>query len=76
MDPTDTDSQHSGTRLFRGRMIRLLSRHPPPPFPLSELDRRKINNLLTGEGGGVGQEPNHMTVRKPGSLEIIQYRTL
>jgi hypothetical protein len=43
---------------------------PPPPLspsPVSNLDLRhtgrlrKRNNLLTGEGEGVGEEPNHTT---------------
>ncbi len=47
----------------------------PTPSSLSKLDRRRTGrpskrvNLLTGEGGeGVGEEPNHMTARKPCSL--------
>jgi hypothetical protein len=29
--------------------------------------------LLTGEGEGVGEEPSHTTLRKPGPLKIIKY---
>ncbi len=38
---------------------------PPPP--------RVAGRLLTGEGEGVGDEPNHTTARKPGTLYIVQY---
>jgi hypothetical protein len=34
---------------------------------------RKRNNLLTGEKGGKGKEPNHRTARKPGTLQYIKY---
>jgi hypothetical protein len=27
----------------------------------------------TGGGGGMGEKPNHTTVRKPGPLQIIQH---
>jgi hypothetical protein len=39
---------------------------------------RKRDNLLTGEGKGVGvmEEPNHTTASKPGPLQIIQYSLL
>jgi hypothetical protein len=51
--------------------------HPPPPHPVSKINRRhtgrliKRDNLLTGEG--VGEEPNHTTARKPGPLYNITY---
>jgi hypothetical protein len=51
---------------------------PPPPPPSIKLDwqlagkPRKRDNLLTGEGDGVGQEPNYMTARKAAPLQIIQ----
>ncbi len=50
---------------------------PPPspmPFPVCNLDRRhtgrlrKRCNLPTGEGEGVGEEPNPTGARKPGPL--------
>ncbi len=63
-------------------MIWLLA-HPLPFSHVSKLDLRhtgrlkKRDNLLTGEGReGVGEEPNHTTTRKPGSLYLIQYRLL
>jgi hypothetical protein len=34
---------------------------------------RERDNLLTGEGEGVGVEPNHTTTRKPGPLNSILY---
>ncbi len=47
---------------------------------LRKLDRRhtgrlrKRDKLLTGEGrGGLGEEPNNKTTRKPGPLWITQY---
>jgi hypothetical protein len=52
---------------------------PPSPSPGSKLDRRhtgrlrKRDNLQTGEGEGMGEEPNHATAKKPGPLYIIQY---
>jgi hypothetical protein len=45
-----------------------------PTSPLSPVQRLSLrvccqSNLLTGEGEEeVGEEPNHMTVRKPGTL--------
>jgi hypothetical protein len=47
---------------------------PLPPYSDSKLDRRhkgrlrKRDNMLTGEGEGVGEEPNHTTARKPSPL--------
>jgi hypothetical protein len=47
---------------------------PPPPSHIRKLDRRHIgrlrkrDELLTGEGEEVGEEPNHTTARKPGPL--------
>ncbi len=56
---------------------------PPPPqvplSPVSKLDRRytvrlrKRNNLLTREGEGVGEEPNHTTARKPDQLPVSKW---
>ncbi len=49
--------------------LELLELAPPPPSPVSKLDRRntgrlrKKDKLLTGEGG-VGEEPNHHTRRE------------
>jgi hypothetical protein len=48
--------------------------------PVNKLDRRhtgrlrKRDSLLTGGGGnkGVGEEPNHPTMRKPGPLFMIE----
>ncbi len=59
-------------RLSCGHIIRLLA-HPFPPlyrqqvahllsFPVCRLSS---SSIVTG---GVGEEPNHTTVRKPGSL--------
>jgi hypothetical protein len=31
------------------------------------------SSLLTEEGEGMGEEPNHITAREPGSQYIIQY---
>jgi hypothetical protein len=36
---------------------------PPPPPTVSKIDRRRL--LLTGEGKGVGEEPNHTTSIRP-----------
>ncbi len=53
-------------RLSRSRMIWLLA-HPLPPSSISKLNRRHTgrtsqrDNLLTGGGEGVGEEPNHTT---------------
>jgi hypothetical protein len=50
---------------------------PSPPPPLSPVGKhnqqrtrrlRKRDNLLMGEGEGVGEEPNHTAARKPGPL--------
>ncbi len=56
-------------------MIWLAPRPPlSPPTPVNELDRRhtgslrkreKRDNWLVGQGGGVGEEPNHNRTRKP-----------
>ncbi len=51
----------------------------PPPISVRNLVRRNTerlrnwDNLLTGEVGRGGEEPNHTTLRKPGPLKIIQY---
>ncbi len=52
----------------------------PSPSPACKLSLflnlrvcRRAGRLLTGEGGGVGDEPNHTTARKHGPLYIIQY---
>jgi hypothetical protein len=42
---------------------------PPPPH----LPSKKSDNLLTGEGGGLGEEPDHTSPKKPGPLKFIQY---
>jgi hypothetical protein len=69
-------------RLSCGRLIGLLAHPltPPPPPHLSKLTLFLSlpvchrSSLLMGEGGGGrGEEPNHMTARKPGLLEIIEY---
>jgi hypothetical protein len=50
---------------------------PPPPVSMLPLflcfpvGRR--SSLLTGKGGGVGLDPNHMTARKPGPLKIVHH---
>ncbi len=55
---------------------------PPPPPPHSKLSiflghpLCRWSSLLTREGGrlgGLGEKPNHTTVRKPGPLQVIQY---
>ncbi len=62
---------------FLARMIQLLTHPLFPPLPatcfclsfsvfLSVVGRRE-------RGNGVGVEPNHMTARKHGPLQIIQY---
>ncbi len=46
---------------------------PPPNSPVSKLDRQprkteKERKLLRERKDGVGEEPNHTAVRKPGPL--------
>ncbi len=55
-------------RFYRGRLIWLLAHPPPPPAPVSKLDRRhtgrlrKSDSLRTGEvGERVGEKPTHTT---------------
>ncbi len=65
--------------LQRTRLIIRLLAHPLPPSPISKLSlflslpMCRRSGLLTRDGEGVGEEPNHTTARKPGPLWIIQY---
>jgi hypothetical protein len=49
---------------------------PSPSPPVSKLSLflslsvYRRSSLLTGKGGGVGEEPNHTTARKFGPLKI------
>jgi hypothetical protein len=52
-----------------------LHAHPLPPSPVSKLDRRhtgrlrKRDNVLSSQGEkAVGEESNHTTARKPGTI--------
>ncbi len=56
---------------------------PPTPPPTSQLSvsstgdtpvdwERESSCWREGGGGGIGEEPNHTTARKPGPLQIIQ----
>jgi hypothetical protein len=51
----------------------LFDSSPPVLHVSSTGEDRKRDNLLTEEGGGVGEEPNHKSARKLGPLYIIQY---
>ncbi len=58
-------------------VVWFVSSHPFPPSSFSKLDRRhtgrlrKRDNLLTGRGKGVGEEPDHTTARKPSLNETF-----
>jgi hypothetical protein len=72
--------------LFRGQgflaLVRFGSYPTTHPSPVSKVDQRhterlrKIDNLQTGDGGGVGEEPDHPTARKIGPLYCKSLNTL
>ncbi len=70
-ETTDSLSDLQRTRLSRHRLIWLL----PPPPPLSPVSKLSLFlslpvcrrwSIPTNRGEGVGEEPYHMTARKPG----------